>query len=87
MPKFWDTYVPTDDELAVPARPRHRRGCRYLVSRTTRVIRVVDDPTDHDRVIVTDMRGNRASMTVISYQMTCVLAPGAEVDTLRIFPA
>lgn len=44
------------------------------------VIKVEDDPDgDPERVYITDQRGNRASMSVMSYRMTCRLAPGAQV--------
>lgn len=66
---------------------RHRHPLPIPESRRTCVVRVDDDPDNPDRVIVRDTTGNRATMTLTAFWVTCRFAPGAVVDSRRVWSA
>lgn len=61
-----------------------RRHENFYWECSPHVVRVEDDPTDPDRVIVTDICRNRASMTIASFHGTCRLADDVEMLSTRV---
>lgn len=66
---------------------RHRHSITMPEHRRTRVVLIEDDPRNEDRVVVVDVGRNRATMSVAAFWATCRLAPGAKVNTVRLWPA
>jgi hypothetical protein len=66
---------------------RHRHPITIPEHQRARVVLIDDDPHHEDRVVVVDTGRNRATMSVAAFWATCRLAPGAKVNSVRLWPA